>query len=159
MRALITGATGFIGQRLLEQIAEPVVLSRHPESVRRLFAGAEVYAWDPTAGLPPPEAFRGVEAIFHLAGEPIAEGRWTLDKKRRIMDSRKVGTANLVKGLDQLSERPPVLVSASAVGYYGSRGDEVLDEQAAPGDDFLARVCMEWERAAQPAEALGIRVV
>lgn len=159
MRALITGATGFIGQRLLEQIAEPVVLSRHPESVRRLLPGAEVFAWDPTAGLPPPEAFRGVEAVFHLAGEPIAEGRWTLDKKRRIMDSRKLGTANLVKGLEQLSERPPVLVSASAVGYYGSRGDEVLDERSAPGGDFLAQVCIEWERAAQPAEALGIRVV
>lgn len=159
MRALITGATGFIGQRLLEQIDEPVVLSRHPENVRRFSAGAEVYAWEPTAGLPPPEAFRGVEAVFHLAGEPIAEGRWTLEKKRRIMDSRKVGTANLVKGLEQLSERPPVLVSASAVGYYGSRGDELLDEQAAAGDDFLARVCIEWERAAQPAEALGIRVV
>jgi uncharacterized protein (TIGR01777 family) len=159
MRALITGATGFIGQRLLEQIGEPIVLSRHPESVRRLSASAKVYAWDPMAGLPPPEAFRGVEAVFHLAGEPIAEGRWNLDKKRRIMDSRKVGTANLVKGLEQLSERPPALVSASAVGYYGSRGDEVLHERSAPGGDFLAQVCIEWERAAQPAEALGIRVV
>jgi uncharacterized protein (TIGR01777 family) len=159
MRALITGATGFIGQRLLQQIDEPVVLSRNPEKVRRQFAGVEAHAWDPILGPPPAEAFHGVEAVFHLAGEPVAEGRWTNEKKRRIMDSRKIGTANLVKGLDQLSQRPPVLVSASAVGYYGSRGNELLDERCTAGGDFLAQVCIEWERAAQQAASLGIRVV
>lgn len=159
MRALITGATGFIGQRLLQQIHEPVVLSRDPEKVRRQCPGAETFIWDPMAGPPPAEAFRGVEAVFHLAGEPVAEGRWTAAKKQRIMDSRKIGTANLVKALEQLSERPRVLVSASAVGYYGDRGDETLDEHAAPGNDFLARVCLEWEQAAQHAASLGVRVV
>jgi uncharacterized protein (TIGR01777 family) len=89
----------------------------------------------------------------------VAEGRWTAEKKRRIMDSRKIGTANLVQGLERLSERPAVLVSASAVGYYGDRGEETLDEQATPGDDFLAAVCIEWERAAQQAASLGMRVV
>ena len=159
MRALITGATGFIGQRLLQQIDEPVVLSRNPEHARRQIAGAEAHAWDPMSGPPPAEAILGVEAVFHLAGEPVAEGRWTADKKRRIMDSRRVGTANLVKGLEQLSERPAVLVSASAVGYYGDRGEETLDERAAPAGDFLAQVCLEWEQAAQQAASLGIRVV
>lgn len=159
MRALITGATGFIGQRLLQRIDEPVVLSRNPDQVRRQLAGVEAYAWDPMSGPPPAEAFQGVEAVFHLAGEPVAEGRWTAEKKRRIMDSRKIGTANLVQGLERLSLRPAVLVSASAVGYYGDRGEETLDERAAPGDDFLAAVCIEWERAAQQATALGIRVV
>lgn len=159
MRALVTGATGFIGRRLLDEIAEPVVLSRDPEKVRRHCPGAEAFTWDPLSGPPPAEAFRGVEAVFHLAGEPVAEGRWTAAKKQRIMDSRKVGTANLVKALEQLSERPRVLVSASAVGYYGDRGDETLEEQSAPGNDFLARVCLEWEQAAQQAASLGVRVV
>lgn len=159
MRAIITGATGFIGRRLLREIGEPIVLSRNPEKVRRQLPGLEAYAWDPISGPPPLGAFRGVEAVFHLAGEPVAEGRWTADKKRRIMDSRKLGTANLVKALEQLSERPPVLVSASAVGYYGSRGEETLDEQAAPGNDFLAQVCIEWEQAARQAASLGVRVV
>lgn len=159
MRALITGATGFIGKRLLEQIVEPVVLSRNPAGALQNLGNVEVHAWDLMSGPPPAEAFHGVEAVFHLAGEPVAEGRWTADKKRRIMESRKVGTANLVKGLEQLAERPPVLVSASAVGYYGSRGEEVLDETAPPAHDFLAAVCVEWEKAAQQAASFGVRVV
>ncbi len=158
MRALITGATGFIGRRLLERI-DAVVLSRNPADAQRRLGNVEVHGWEPMAGPPPAEAFRGVEAVFHLAGEPVAEGRWNADKKRRIMDSRKLGTTNLVKGLEQLSERPPVLVSASAVGYYGSRGDEVLDESAPPAHDFLAEVCVEWEKASQRATAFGMRVV
>ncbi|HEV7225776.1 MAG TPA: TIGR01777 family oxidoreductase [Pirellulales bacterium] len=159
MRALITGATGFVGSRLLKQIDEPVVLSRNPESAGKALGGVEAYAWDLMSGPPPAEAFRGVEAVFHLAGEPVAEGRWNADKKRRIMDSRKIGTANLVQGIERLAERPAVLVSASAVGYYGSRGDEILDESAAPASDFLAEVCIEWERAAERATTLGVRVV
>ena len=159
MRALITGATGFIGRRLLEQVDEPVVLSRDPASAKQKLGKIEAFAWDLMSGSPPAEAFRDVSAVFHLAGEPVAEGRWNADKKRRIMDSRKVGTANLVKGLEQLSRRPPVLVSGSAVGYYGSRGDEVLDESSPPGDDFLAEVCKEWEQASQRATSFGMRVV
>lgn len=159
MRALITGATGFIGQRLLERIDEPVVLSRRADAARRKLGDVEVHGWDLMAGPPPAEAFRGVEAVFHLAGEPVADGRWSADKKRRIMDSRKIGTMNLVKGLEQLPERPPVLVSASAVGYYGSRGEEVLDESAPPAHDFLAEVCIAWEQAAQQAAGFGMRVV
>ncbi len=159
MRALITGATGFIGRRLLEQVDEPVVLSRDPASAKQKLGKIEAFAWDLMSGPPPAEAFRDVSAVFHLAGEPVAEGRWNADKKRRIMDSRKVGTTNLVKGLEQLSRRPPVLVSASAVGYYGSRGDEVLDESSPPGDDFLADVCKEWEQASQRATSFSMRVV
>lgn len=159
MRALITGATGFIGRRLLEHIDEPVVLSRDPASAKQKLGKVEAFAWDLMSGPPSAEAFRDVSAVFHLAGEPVAEGRWNADKKRRIMESRKIGTANLVKGLEQLSRRPPVLVSASAVGYYGSRGDEVLDESSPPGHDFLADVCKEWELAAQRATNFGMRVV
>jgi uncharacterized protein (TIGR01777 family) len=97
--------------------------------------------------------------VFNLAGDPVASGRWTAAKKARIRDSRVLGTRNLVAALAKLEQRPRVLVSASAVGYYGDRGDETLDEQSPPGSDFLAEVCAAWEREAAVARELGIRVV
>jgi uncharacterized protein (TIGR01777 family) len=115
------------------------------------------FAWDADKEMPPAEAFEGVEVVFHLAGEPVAEGRWTEEKKRRIRDSRVVGTRHLVERLAQLSQRPRVLVSASAIGIYGDRGDEVLDEHSSPGHDFLAEVCQGWEAEAMKAADLGIR--
>lgn len=159
MRALVTGATGFIGRHLVAQIAEPVVLSRDPSHAREVLGDVEVHRWAPEAGPPPAEAFGGVEAVFHLAGEPVAQGRWTAAKKHRIRESRVAGTSRLVERLASLDRRPRVLVSASAVGYYGSRGDELLDEAAAAGDDFLAEVCRAWEAASAPARSLGLRVV
>ncbi|HEY1602255.1 MAG TPA: TIGR01777 family oxidoreductase [Pirellulales bacterium] len=158
MRALVTGATGFVGGKLLEQIAEPVVLSRNPQAARAKCPRAEVHYWDPLGGLPPADAFAGVEAVFHLAGEPVGEGRWTAHKKRLIHDSRVTGTRNLVQAIAGLEQRPGVLVCASAIGYYGSRGDEVLDESSSPGSDFLADVCRQWEAAAQEAHQHGLRV-
>src|SRR5262245_58438994 len=148
MRALVTGATGFIGQHLLARLDRPIVLSRNAVRARESLERFKVVAfdWDPAAGLPPREAFDGIDAVFHLAGDPIAEGRWTSEKKRRIRESRVVGTRTLVEGLARLTTRPPVLVSASAVGFYGSRGDEVLDERAPQGGDFLAEVCQAWEK-------------
>ena len=95
---------------------------------------------------------------MHLAGESVAEGRWTTAQKARIRDSRVIGTRNLVQGIGQATHKPRVLVSASAVGYYGDRGDEELTESAPPADDFLAQVCIEWEREALAAEAMGVRV-
>ncbi|HWA97201.1 MAG TPA: TIGR01777 family oxidoreductase [Pirellulales bacterium] len=159
MRALVTGATGFIGRRLLESIDDPVVLSRNPERSKAMLDGASLYRWDPTEGPPPLEALEGVEAVFHLAGDPVAGGRWTDEKKRRVRDSRVVGTQNLVRAIADSRNKPRVLVSASAIGYYGSRGDEVLSESSSPGSDFLADVCVGWERAAQGARELGVRVV
>jgi uncharacterized protein (TIGR01777 family) len=159
MRAVVTGGTGFIGQQLIDRLEEPVVLTRNVAAARKKLPRAEVFAWDPLKGPPPAEAFAGVEAVFHLSGEPVASGRWTADKKRRIRESRKLGTENLVRGLSALGHRPKVLVSASAIGYYGSRGDDILDESASPGSDFLAQVCREWETASHGARALGMRVV
>jgi uncharacterized protein (TIGR01777 family) len=107
----------------------------------------------------PREALQGIDVVFNLAGEPVAEGRWTQDKKRRIRDSRVIGTSKLVAGLRELDRKPTVLVSASAVGYYGDRDDQELDETSEVGRGFLAEVCAAWEREALAAEALGVRVV
>jgi uncharacterized protein (TIGR01777 family) len=158
MRALVTGATGFVGRRLLEFLNEPVVLSRDAERAKRAFgAGVRVYAWDPLKEPAPAAAFAGIDTVFHLAGDPVAEGRWNDEKRRRIRESRTIGTANLVRGISACATKPATLVSASAIGYYGSRGDETLDESASAGSDFLAQVCIEWEREAAAVEAFGIR--
>ncbi len=158
-KPLITGATGFIGSRLCGLIQAHNVLTRRPEDAPPELSQAACFRWDPEAEPPPAEAFAGCDAVFHLAGEPVAEGRWTPEKKARIRDSRTLGTQHLVAALQALENPPPVLVAASAVGYYGTRGDEVLSEQSSPGTGFLADVCREWEAAARQAEEFGVRVV
>ena len=163
MRVLISGATGFIGGRLSEVLAdaghEVWGFSRNPETAtKKTPALAQAFPWNPLQQQPPIEAFEGVDAIVHLCGESVA-GRWTSRKKTLIRDSRVFGTRNLVSALERASQRPPVLVSASAIGYYGHRGDEVLEEEAGPGNDFLADVCRAWEGEAQKAGELGLRVV
>jgi hypothetical protein len=160
MHAVVTGATGLIGRALIRQIGSPAaVLSRDDGRAPRLLGGVAAHRWAPEGGPAPVEALRGADVVFNLAGEPAADGRWTAEKKRRIRDSRVVGTRHLVESLASLDERPRVLVSASAVGYYGDRGDELLDERSSPGQGFLAEVCIDWEREAMAAERLGIRVV
>lgn len=161
MRILITGATGLIGQPLCRRLSNEghgiVVLSRQPERAA-VVPGAKAFRWEPEAGAPPREAWEGVEALIHLAGEPVAAGRWTSERKRSIRESRVTGTRNLVAGIEMLSDRPKVLISSSAVGLYGDRGDEVLAETAAPGEGFLADVSRDWESEAVRARNLGLRV-
>lgn len=161
MKALVTGATGFVGPRLLRLLDKPVVVSRNPDRAKQSIGhlAGRIVRWDPLEGPPPPEAFEGIDVVYHLAGESVAGARWTSAQKARIRDSRVVGTRHLVQGIAQAAVRPATLVSASAVGYYGSRGDEELTESATPADDFLARVCVEWEREALAAADLGVRVV
>lgn len=164
MRVLITGATGTIGRAVADRLRsrgdELVATSRDPARAQRVLgADAEVHPWpDPTASPPPAEALR-VDGIVHLLGEPIDQ-RWTDDARRRIRDSRVASTTQLVAGLGALpeSERPRVLVSQSAVGYYGDRGPERLDEDARAGSGWLAEVVIAWEQAARQAPA-GVRVV
>ncbi|MBV9817775.1 MAG: TIGR01777 family oxidoreductase [Solirubrobacterales bacterium] len=164
MRILITGATGTIGLGLADAVRargdQVVAVSRDPERGQRVLGdGAEVHAWPaPTEELPPPDALR-VDAIVHLLGEDVAQ-RWTDDARRRIRDSRVLSTRSLVSGIAGLpeSERPAVLISQSATGYYGPRGSEPIDESAPAGGGFLADVTVAWEREAQAAPP-GVRVV
>ena len=161
MRITVTGATGLIGTRLVaalrERGDEVTVLSRRAEDARRML-GVEAVGWRPEAEPPPVDALAGRDGVVHLAGESIAQ-RWTDESKERIRSSREVGTARLVEGLQQAEPRPRVLVSASAVGYYGARGAECLDEATPRGTGFLSDVCEAWENAAGAAADLGMRVV
>ncbi len=159
MRVTVTGASGFIGRRLLPRLEAAGhnlhLVGRAPKAGRP--AGAQFSAWDPETGLPPPLAV-DCDAIIHLAGEPVDQ-RWTPEAKRRMRDSRVRGTTNLVDAIRASDRKPSVLISSSAVGFYGDRGDQILTEDASPGDTFLAKVSLEWEAAARAAEAMGIRVV
>lgn len=159
MKALVTGATGFVGRRLCQRLATVAVLSRSAERARRVLPDATVFEWDPVLGPPPADAFDDVDVVFHLLGEPVAGGLWTRRRRARIRDSRVLGTRHLVEGIDALDARPRALVSASAVGYYGSRGDAWLEESAARGEGFLADVCRAWEAECAAVEALGVRGV
>jgi uncharacterized protein len=154
MNVTLTGATGLIGTKLARALRDHgdtvTVLSRSPEQAQARL-GVEAIAWDPLAGPAPAAALRGRDAVIHLAGEPVAQ-RWNDEVKRRILESREIGTRNLVAGLAAAGEHGVgVLVSASAVGYYGKRGDERVPESSPAGDDFLARVCVAWEREADAA--------
>jgi uncharacterized protein (TIGR01777 family) len=161
MRVTVSGATGLIGRRLVaalrERGDEVTVLSRRPEEARRML-GVDAFAWSAEQEPAPAAALAGRDGVLHLAGEPIAQ-RWTRQSKERIRSSRELGTARLVEGLARCAPRPRVLVSASAVGYYGDRRGECLDEEAPPGEGFLADVCRTWEYAAAGAADLDVRVV
>jgi uncharacterized protein len=158
MRVAVTGSTGLIGEALVASLrADGHRVQRVTRS--RASAGSDDVVWDPTGGTIDTAKLEGVDAVVHLAGEPIGARRWNDEVKRAIRESRTIGTRTLAEGLASLSGRPAVLVSGSAVGYYGDRGDEVLTETSTAGDDFLARVTVGWEEAAAPAAEAGIRVV
>jgi uncharacterized protein (TIGR01777 family) len=162
MRVAVTGATGLIGTRLVRALQargdEVTVLSRDPLRAREALGDVDAHAWTPLDGPAPAAALSGRDGVVHLAGEPVAP-RWTDPARRRIHDTRELGTRNLVEGLGAADPRPRALVSASGVDYYGPGGDQPLTEESPPGDDFLARVCVAWEREAQSASELGLRVV
>jgi uncharacterized protein len=162
MKITVTGGTGRLGSLLVQELVRRgdavTVLSRNPGRGREaLPAGVTAAAWDPAAGPAPAEALAGRDAVVHLASEDIAQ-RWTGEALRRIRDSREQGTRRLVEGLKAADPRPAALVSASAIGFYGSR-QEPIDEDAAPGKDVLADLCVAWEEEATRAQELGLRVV
>lgn len=164
MHVTVTGATGLIGSRLVARLRdrgdEVTVLSRDPDRASRTLPGVRAVAWDPDQDPAPASALTGRDAIVNLAGAPVFQ-RWTAEAKREITRSRITTTSNLVAGIATVpvADRPPVLVSGSASGYYGDAGDRVLDEGAAPAHDFLGGVASGWEQAAREADEIGLRVV
>ena len=158
MNILVSGSSGLVGSALVAALTP----GRH--RLKRLIrspvrdAESEVH-WDPAGGVLAPTALEGLDAVVNLAGENIASGRWTAEKKARIRDSRVNGTELLCRTLARLDRPPATLISASAVGYYGDRGDELLTEESPPGSGFLSDVCQEWEAATAPPAEKGIRVV
>jgi uncharacterized protein (TIGR01777 family) len=161
VKVLLTGASGFIGSAVCDSLlvrGDSVVgLTRDPERARGTNPSVVWHGWEPTLERPPAEAFDGVTGVVNLVGERIDQ-RWTDEAKERIRESRRTGNRNLVGAIAGLQEKPHVLVSQSAIGYYGDRGEAILDESAEPGEGFDSEVVREWEGAAGEAEALGLRV-
>ncbi|HEX9967843.1 MAG TPA: TIGR01777 family oxidoreductase [Solirubrobacterales bacterium] len=162
MKVLVTGASGFIGSELCDALLERgdtvVGLTRDPERARHGNPVILWHPWQPHLERPPAKAFEGVDGVVNLVGERIDQ-RWTDESKRRIMESRRTATHNLVGTIAGLERRPKVLVSQAAIGYYGDRGDEPVDEADGPGEGFDSEVVQEWEKAAHEVEHHGVRLV
>jgi len=164
VRVLVTGASGLIGAALCDALFargdEVVGLSRDPGKARAANPRITWHRWEPTLERPDPAAFEGVDGVVNLIGERIDQ-RWSDEAKQKIIESRRQGTHNLVQTIEALEEtkRPKVLVSQSAIGYYGDRGDEVVDEDSAPGTGFVSEVPQAWEQAAHEPDNTGVRVV
>lgn len=163
MKVLVTGATGFVGKRVVAKLLanghEVHVLSRNiVKAALTLGSQCKYFQWNDQAELPPSESLNGVDGIIHLMGEGIADKRWDESQKKKIYDSRIVSTNKLIEAIRNQSVKPKVFVSTSAVGIYGDRGDEVITEDSSTASDFLANVCKDWEKEANKASELGLRV-
>ncbi|MCY7385584.1 MAG: TIGR01777 family oxidoreductase [Microcoleus sp. CAN_BIN18] len=167
MKVAIAGATGFVGSRLVERLHSEghsvLVLARDSERARRVFPASaypnlEIVAYTPAESGDWQTSIAGCDSVVNLAGVPIAEEKWTAARKQAILDSRKLTTAKLVEAIALVNPKPSVLVSTSAIGYYGTSETAEFDETSPAGDDFLAAVCQEWEAAAQPVKDMGTRL-
>jgi len=163
VKIAITGATGFIGSRLVKRLLDlehqPVILTRNRAKATRLFPDLEIVGYTPTESGSWQDAIAGCDGVVNLAGEPIGENRWTPERKQAILNSRQLGTRRIVEAISQAQSKPSVLVNASAVGYYGTSETATYTETSPPGDDFLAQVCQAWEAEAQKVKEAGVRLV
>jgi uncharacterized protein (TIGR01777 family) len=168
MKIAIAGATGFVGRRLVERLQAEnhrlLVITRNTTFARTVFPDVvfpnlEIIAYTPSAPGAWQNAIASCDGVVNLAGAPIAEGRWTQERKRIISDSRKLTTQNIVEAIAKANTRPGVLINASAIGYYGTSETATFDETSDPGQDFLAQVCQDWEMAAQQVVRAGVRLV
>jgi uncharacterized protein (TIGR01777 family) len=162
VKVLVTGASGLIGSAfcdaLLARGDSVVGLTRDPQRARRTNPSVVWHSWEPMLERPTPAAFEGIDAVVNLLGERIDQ-RWTAEAKQRIMESRRTGTRNLVQAIAGLERKPTALVSQAAIGYYGDRGEAIVDESAEPGEGFDSEVVREWEKAARAVESSGVRLV
>src|SRR5271169_1195581 len=164
MRILVSGSTGFLGTALIETLrgqGHTITRLVRPETSQKSVSGvrAESVSWDPAAGKFDAAVAEGADALIHLAGASIAGGRWNASRKNLLRTSRIDATRHLIVALAKLQRPPRVIVAASAIGYYGNRGDETLTEASAPGNDFLAGLCQEWETETARGARFGARVV
>jgi uncharacterized protein (TIGR01777 family) len=161
VRVVITGGTGLIGRALSADLAsdghEVIVLSRWPQRVTGLPASVRAERWDARSADGWAHLADGADAIVNLAGENIGAGRWTEERKRRILDSRLDAGRAVVQAVERASQKPAVVIQASGIGYYGPRGDEEIAEDEAPGQDYMAQLAVRWEDSTAPVEALGLR--
>ncbi len=162
MKVAIAGGTGFVGSRLVERLLaeghQVLILTRNPASVKPA-PSVEVVAYNPQESGAWQQSISGCDAVVNLAGEPIAEKRWTPEHKKEIINSRKIGTQKIVEAISKANPKPSVLVSASAIGYYGTSETATFEESSPSGNDFLAQVCQEWEAEAQKVKDTGTRLV
>ncbi|WP_427161869.1 thylakoid membrane protein ThyD [Aliinostoc sp. HNIBRCY26] len=168
MKIAITGATGFVGSHLVERLHKQghqiLILTRNTTSAQRVFPpevfkNVEIVAYTPTTSGVWQDSIAGCDGVVNLAGEPIAEKRWTEQEKQEILKSRQVGTQKIVEAITKANPKPSVLINASAIGYYGTSETAAFDENSASGTDFLAQVCQAWETEAQKVKETGVRLV